>query len=151
MLILDSQSPVTYRDLAVSYFNVGDLTIREDWNNGGFDGFDPPVSSPFYSHDPHESFDACGRACKAHDECFQWNYHLRKCHFMRSIRLGEAEQPGYGFKGASQVISNWRMSEWNPVDLRYMSGWDTEKINKWVNERLCEEVQWVKPSTIRIF
>ena len=132
----------------MTYLNIGNMTTREDWNNGGFDGFSPPVPSRFYDHDPHESFDACGRACKAHEDCFQYTYHLRKCLFVRSIRYGKAEEPGLG-KTSKKVPT--KKLDWSPEDLRYMAGWDTEKIREWMDARPCEQVRWVRPSTKRIF
>ena len=43
------------------------------------------------------------------------------------------------------------ISNWNAEELKFMSGWDTAKINGWVRERPCEEVRWVRPSITRIF
>ena len=134
----------------MSYFKLGNLTDRENWNNGDRDGFSPPSSSRLYTHDPHDSFDACGIACKAHDNCFQWRYHLRKCQFVRSIRLGKHEEPGLG-KARMKEGAEDDTSKWNAEDLRYMAGWDAAKISTWMAQRPCEEVQWVKPSTERIF
>jgi hypothetical protein len=33
----------------------------------------------------------------------------------------------------------------------FKSGWLTEKIEQWRSNRNCSEVQWVGPSTKRIF
>lgn len=41
--------------------------------------------------------------------------------------------------------------KWLEEDKRYIAGWDTVKIKKWIEERPCTEVQWVKPSIERIF
>lgn len=129
---------------------MANLTTKEDWNNAGWDGFGPPVLSKFYDHDPHASFDACGDACKAHSECFQYTYHLKKCTFVRSFRMGKTEEPGFS-KEYSKNHPNEKESDWDAEDLRYMAGWDPVMIQKWMDERPCEEVLWPKPSTKRIF
>ena len=149
-LTMSQQRPLIYRDLAMSYLNMSEQAPREDWDNRGWDNFDPPVPSEFYNHDPHASFDACGEACKAHDGCYQWSYHLRQCKFARSFRLGNAQEPGLG-KAREKSHPDERESDWNPEDLRWMAGWDTEKIAKWMSERPCEKVKWPRPSTKRIF
>lgn len=150
LLTLTSQRPLLYRDLATSYFNISSLTTREDWYISDGDSFAPPVPSKYYSHDPHESFDACGTACIAHDQCMQYQYHLRKCEFMRSIRFGVKREPGiYNLQGRVDVTAD--LSEWEAEDLRFMAGWDGEKIRKWMDERPCEQVKWVRPSIKRIF
>jgi hypothetical protein len=147
---MSQQRPLIYRDLAMSYLNMSDQAPREDWDNAGWDNFDPPIPSKFYNHDPHASFDACGEACKAHDGCFQWSYHLRQCHFMRSFRLGNAQEPGLG-KAREKSYPDERDSDWDPEDLKWMAGWDTKKIAKWMSERPCDKVKWPRPSTKRIF
>ena len=149
-LIRTPQRPLLYRDLATSYFELGTFATREDWFNAGWDSFPAPNPSKFYTHDPHESFDACGRACKAQENCFQYQYHLRKCTFVKIIKFGVAAEPRIDPKGKKEE-SEEELAEWEKEDLRFMAGWDTEKILKWMEERPCEQVKWVRPSVKRIF
>ena len=136
--------------MATLYFNMSNLTTRENWDTIGRTSFDPPIPSKFYSHDPHASFEACGQACKAHEDCKQWTYHLRKCSFSEAIRFGHAAEPGRG-KNREKSHPEETNDDWAPEDLSYMSGWDSVKITKWMEERPCDKVKWVKPSVKRIF
>ncbi|KAK3709489.1 hypothetical protein LTR37_010862 [Vermiconidia calcicola] len=144
--------PLVYRDLATSYIDFGNLDAREDWNNMKNDRFPAEVPGDSSTEDPHESFDACGRACKAHHDCWQWNYHIRKCHFVRALRWGLHEEPGLA-KFESNEGAEYALEEWNIEDLRFRAGWDTEKITRWMDERPCglDDVRWVTPSNKRIF
>lgn len=141
------QRPLTYRDLALSYFNVTALETRQDWDNADWDAFGPPIPSRFYSLDPHASIESCAEACKAHAECFQWTYHLRKCTFVRSIRVGRHREPEVG-KGKTEEE---KAREWDVEDLRFVAGWAMAKVQEWAEERPCEQVEWVRPSITRIF
>jgi hypothetical protein len=123
---------------------------REDWDGGGRQNFDPPVPSTFYSHDPHASFDACGEACIAHDECFQWIYHLKTCTFARAFHYGKYAEPGLG-KQREKSHPEESEDDWDREDLKWRAGWDTVKIAQWISERPCNEAKWVRPSIKRIF
>lgn len=123
-----------YRDLAISLMNLTSMAIRKDWDNADWDAFPPPLEG-----DPHASSHNCELACQANDECFQWNYHLRNCWFVRSFRLGNAKEP-------SREEGRWSLE-----DQRFIAGWDSRKIQRWVDERPCDVVEWVRPSTERIF
>ena len=123
---------------------------REDWDGGGWENFAPPFPSKFYSYDPHASFDACGEACIAHDDCFQWSYHLKKCTFLRAFHYGKYAEPGLG-KKRQKANPEESEDDWEPKDLKWRAGWDTAKIAQWISERPCNEVKWVRPSVKRIF
>ena len=146
-LTTHSQRPLLYRDLAMSYFNLTSNFVLTDWDNAGWDDFNAPTDTHMYSHNPHTSPDACSLACEAHQGCFQWTYHLRKCTFVRSFRLGRQQAPGLS-KRPSEA-EQW--TTWDLEDLRFVSGWAAEKIKMWMDERPCEKVRWVRPSTKRIF
>ncbi len=75
----------------------------------------------------HLSFDDCRAACASvGDECFQFQYNGAACGFSHSIRLGGPVEKQDG-----------------PGAIRTMSGWDLDKIDRWVNkQRQCNEVQW---------
>ena len=40
---------------------------------------------------------------------------------------------------------------WSDEDLEYVSGWIPDKIQRWIDERPCEKVEWVTPSIERRF
>lgn len=122
------------------------MTSLDDWNNAAWDGFHAPVSGPSYSHDPHASVEACSSACGAHSTCFQWTYHHQKCTFVRSIRFGKHQEPSI-----IEPPNEGEPPRLGTVDGRFKAGWATEDIIQWMNDRPCERVQWVRPSTDRIF
>ncbi|KAF2770276.1 hypothetical protein EJ03DRAFT_270778 [Teratosphaeria nubilosa] len=138
----DTTRPLLYADF-VDYLNLTELTAREDWVNSDWRGYQASARSA------HASFNACGRACAADPNCFQWTYHLRSCQLSPAFRLGQAKSPG---------IEMWRSDEekaspWTSDELRYFAGWNRDRIRRWVNAkgRDCKQVQWVKPSLTRIF
>ncbi|TKA24591.1 hypothetical protein B0A50_06351 [Salinomyces thailandicus] len=133
--------PLLYADLA-EYLNLTETETRADWDNADFDGYPAP-----HETDAHDSFEACGAACKSDDHCFQWTYHLQKCTFVRSFRLGRAKEEGVGLSKDPEVLKK----NWNKEDQRFMAGWDVEAIRKWMEEHVCERAQWVRPSLKRIF
>lgn len=135
------QRPVLYRDLAISYYNsFFETPIRLNWDNAEWDSFDPPESRA------HTSPVTCQDACAAHQGCFQWTHYLGRCHFVRSFRFGRARDPPPLLEEAQQ-----HDKPWSPDDRRFVSGWISSRIQKWMDERPCNQVQWVKPSTTRIF
>ncbi|EME40123.1 glycosyltransferase family 31 protein [Dothistroma septosporum NZE10] len=138
----DANRPLLYRDLAVGFLNMTDLTRRRDWDNADWDSYRP---SPDDQNEPDESPDNCERACaKVEDsDCFQWTYHLQRCKFVRSFRMGGAKAP--------KVEDGREDHEWSYEDQRYVAGWNSDLIKRWISERPCDEVQWVKPSIERIF
>ncbi|KAM3421676.1 hypothetical protein BST61_g2061 [Cercospora zeina] len=138
---MNAEHPLLYRDLAISFYHgFQSPIIREDWDNADWDGFEPPEYQG-----AHTSMERCQAACTKHHLCMQWTYHLKKCRFVRSFRLGQAKEPHV------EDDRKHEHGEWEAKDQRYMAGWDTVKIKKWIDERPCTEVQWVKPSTERIF
>jgi hypothetical protein len=129
-----AKRPLLYRDLAIDYFNLSRLTPRDNWrNNAAGVGYLAPETE---TH-PHESAESCATACSEHAECFSWTYHLRACHFVKSIRLGKQADPSAEGADVEMFSSN---------DLKFTAGWDNAKISKWMAARPCEEVQWLHPS-----
>lgn len=135
----NSTRPLLYRDMAISYYNSFQTERRDDWDNAVWDAFDPPEEF----RDAHASLESCHQACRKHAPCFQWTYHLRHCHFVRSFRYGRAREP--------LIENDSKDEDWTHEESRYMSGWDTGKIGKWIQQRPCDQVQWVRPSIERIF
>ncbi|KAK4611755.1 hypothetical protein CLAFUW4_12916 [Fulvia fulva] len=135
-----SDRPLLYRDLAVDFLNMANMTRKLDWDNGEWDSYRPAADDP---SQPNESVDNCERACARAEGCFQWTYHLQRCYFVRSFRLGRAKAP--------MVEDDRKDREWSYEDQRFIAGWDADKIKRWISERPCDEVQWVRPSIERIF
>lgn len=144
--------PLIFRDLA-DYLNITAVAFRPDWDNAAWDGYPAPSKGPDDS-DPHSSTEACGKSCEHSSSCFQWTYHLQRCTFVRSFRLGTQKEPE-GEKPKKHKVDGVEVEEpvkqWSLEDQRFMAGWDVEGIRKWMDERPCEEVEWVKPSVERIF
>lgn len=135
--------PLLWQDIATSYFEFANMTPKDDWDNAEWDAFDPPAEDN--SQDPHSSAEACSLACQHAEgpECFQWTYYLQQCKFSKSIRLGRARQ--------KRVDKTEGSKAWTSEEQRYLAGWNTDRIQQWISERPCDEVQWVKPSIERIF
>lgn len=138
------QRPLLYRNLALTYLNMSEQTTRADWDNADFDGY------PAEPDSGHASIEACAVGCEAHGLCFQWTYHLRRCTFVRSFRLGVAKKAsGPVHENGTEIAEE--MGKWTTEEKTFRAGWQTEKIKKWVDERPCEKALWVTPSITRIF
>lgn len=124
--------PLLYRDLATSYLQLGKLSTKQNWrNNAAGVGYLAPETE---TH-PHESPESCEAACKADEWCYCWTHHWKECHFVHSIRLGREVEPSVEEdEGGVEV------------EAAFVAGWDNEKIARWMNERPCAEVEWLKPS-----
>ena len=143
-----SKRPLLWRDMAVSYWNFANLTTRDDWDNTGRSSFEARKQSEFYSHDPHESFEACRSACEAQPKCLQFTYHSRRCTIDRSLRYGEYKDPEVERLG---MTMNEGTQGRSPDDLRFFAGWLPDKVKAWIDDHPCDTVEWVKPSLERIF
>lgn len=122
--------PLLYRDLARDYFDFS-IERRNDWDNGEWDAYEPASDDPWR---PNDSADSCHTACVNAEACFQWTYHLRKCWFVRSFRLGRAREP--------HLDTGKKPGDWTQVDQMYLSGWDTAKIKAFIENEPCDVVQW---------
>ncbi|KAG5945422.1 hypothetical protein E4U53_006707 [Claviceps sorghi] len=68
------------------------------------------------------SFDDCQKTCLSQDDCFQFRYYNHICTI------------------SHRLIYGWPTKQENDDSLRYMSGWNMEKIKKWIKEKgECEE------------
>lgn len=71
----------------------------------------------------------------------QWTHAPEKCTFVRSIRYGRHRVWGEKEEEAAMNVPNGR----------FVAGWATERIKRWIDEHPCDEAQWVTPSIKRIF
>ena len=71
----------------------------------------------------HKSFEHCKRACHAVDECLQYRWQDDACAMSKNFRLGNPMEEKEGKE-------------------RWRSGWAVDKIEKWISEHPCGEVQF---------
>ena len=122
------ERPLLYSDLLFSFH--GNLSQRENWDAAFDAGFQLDDNSTV-----HTSLEACEAGCFANEECQQYTWHGAHCYYSKALYIGRAKEPdGYH----------------EPEDRKYISGWDTTKIQTWSLENMCEEgAHWVKPSVRR--
>ena len=142
------QPPLLLRDIYAAFLAPHLNATRDDWDNDAERTFYlPPPSSPndkkewpdwqvertkkpedmnALERKAHESFAACGAACKslAGEECFRYRYRDGVCSTGNAFVMGRPVKKEEGAK-------------------RVMSGWDVEKIHAWVEGReACGKVNW---------
>jgi hypothetical protein len=127
------KGPLLYRDVLVGFWKLDRVERMEDWDNADWDGFNEESAD----HESNQSFEACRAYCLEHEKCWQFTWHGHHCWMSKALRMGQPKEPdGYH----------------EEIDRKYVSGWDTEKIRKFVRGNTCEEgAHWVKPSIARIF
>lgn len=92
------------------YYLNNTLADYEDWqvNGAKTDGLSDEEG------EAHKSFNACKTACVSLEDCFQFRYQNGICSIAHKFKHGKpVKKDDDGFK-------------------RYMSGWNVEKIEKWV-------------------
>ncbi|KAF4970136.1 hypothetical protein FSARC_2733 [Fusarium sarcochroum] len=143
--------PLLYSDVW-KFHHPGDREVAENWDNGKWDFWVAPPEARI------DSFEACGKYCRDNNnDCLQYNWRGRdekKCVLSRSFRVGESRQTEKIIepeikddKGNVIPPPPDRKDRW--VDFK--SGWLTDRIEQWRQNRNCSEVQWVGPSIKRIF
>lgn len=144
-----SSRPLVIRDIFEEYLEPNLNATREDWDNNADNRYylDPDPARKWENHQldrvknkddyneyekkAHESFEACGAACKSvGKECFQYRYRDGACSFGDSFQLGHPVKREQDDK------------------KRMMSGWDIEKIRSWIQEQApCKDIKWPKVET----
>ncbi|EHK41354.1 glycosyltransferase family 31 protein [Trichoderma atroviride IMI 206040] len=135
-------SPMRIRDLYHHFVAPRLVPIRPDWDNLSDDVFYLDISENSHDHyqlrkakleglsplekSAHLSFDSCQRACQVDSACLQYRYHDGICGFSRTIKHGLPKP------------------KTNQMSDRWMSGWDVDKIQAWVQEHddCGDEIQW---------
>ncbi|KAL6864125.1 glycosyltransferase family 31 protein [Trichoderma novae-zelandiae] len=143
--------PMRIKDLYHQFVAPQLVPIRPDWDNMSDDVFylDMSSSSDLLDEEQlsrvkteelsglemmaHLSFDSCRAACQADDECLQYRFHDGICGFGRRIIHGQPK------------------SKEDHILQRWMSGWDVDKIEAWVQEHnSCDEnIDWPLVQTPR--
>jgi hypothetical protein len=95
------------------------------------------------------------------DRCLQYLWkglEAQECVLFFQIRYGTPRKPDihYGPKPdvvleADGVTPKKEQPKPKETKVDYTSGWMVDRIERWKGERTCEVVQWVGPSTTRIF
>jgi len=70
----------------------------------------------------YQSFEKCGAACQANNQCFQYVYFDETCKLGLSFRLGAYKAPN--------------------KEVSYKSGWMLPRIREWQEANVCEEPEW---------
>lgn len=107
--------------------------MRENWDGGRFDAFDPPTELVI------ESSEECGRACDEDLSCLQWKWEgrdMKKCTLLGSLQHGRERKEEKG--GNNQEA--W-------VD--YTSGWVEQRIRDWKENQDCSKIEWLGASIER--
>lgn len=141
--------PMRIKDLYHQFVAPQLAPIRPNWDNMSDDVFYLNVSSKLHDDEQlkkaktkdlshiekmaHLSFDSCQAACQADKECLQYRFHHGICGFGRKIIHGHPKPK------EDHILDRW------------MSGWDVDKIQAWVQKHnSCdEEIDWPLVQTPR--
>lgn len=117
-------------------------------DNGGWADYRPPPEPKV------TNFESCQKACEASPRCVQFLWKgldARECILMFQIRHGLPRKAEHITgpqlpPGPEGIVMPPR-----ETGIDYTSGWMTDRIDRWREERQCEVVQWVGPSIERIY
>lgn len=146
-----TQTPLLYRDL-YEFRHPGTPAVLNNWDNGDWARFGPPGDARV------DSFESCGKACEASRDCVQWLWRgldAAECVLMRQVRYGvprEPEpipqpEPKEGEEAPKEPRAPKPKEKW----VNFKSGWMTQRIDRWREQRTCSAVQWVGPSITRVY
>ncbi|KAJ9143507.1 Glycoprotein-N-acetylgalactosamine 3-beta-galactosyltransferase 1 [Pleurostoma richardsiae] len=136
--------PLTIKDIYTEFLAPKLVAKREDWDNLSDDWYYLDASSPNHEWEDwrvgrakkdedksalekraHLSFDDCRRACESVGDCFQFRWQDECCGMSRAFMLGKP------------------VKKESKPKKRSMSGWDVQKIQKWVAEQgECSSIDW---------
>lgn len=134
--------------------------MRDNWDNGESARIRLPGGRP-----RPDSAESCADACEVSDQCVQWLWRgldAKECILMRQIRLGVPREPEIipepepepeGKDGDEEPEDRPIKPKPKPKErkISFKSGWMTERIERWRNEKKCKNIQWVGPSITRIY
>ncbi|PTB62514.1 glycosyltransferase family 31 protein [Trichoderma citrinoviride] len=127
-----TQRPLLYSDVW-EFHKPGTVPMREDWDGGRFDAFDPPPEEVV------ESSEQCSRACAEDPSCLQWKWEGRdrkKCNLLGSLQHGRERKE----EKEGNDKETW-------VD--FTSGWVEEHIREWKEKQDCSNIKWLGASIER--
>lgn len=115
------------------FHKPGTTSVREDWDSGRFNAYDPPSANV-------DSSEQCSQMCDRDDNCFQWKWagaDDKKCTLLGSIQYGKERQVEKELKDKEAGVSN-------------RAGWNENRIRKWKEARECNNIiTWVGASVDR--
>ncbi|KAH8129251.1 hypothetical protein ACSS6W_003075 [Trichoderma asperelloides] len=120
-----SDRPLLYSDIW-QFHKPGTSPVREAWDGGRFNAYDPPGAIA-------DSSEQCSQACDVDDNCFQWKWagaDDKKCTLLGSIQYGKERKVETELKDRNAGISN-------------RAGWNKDRIRKWQESRECSKIAWV--------
>jgi hypothetical protein len=136
------QKPLLIQELCKEFFAPQLRHRRGDWDNTANDAvYKEPANNDDENdkekqqgwneleQNAHKSYDDCKAACSDNNGCFQWVYRKKqkKCSLSWSFKLG--------MRQALDIKE----------DEKAESGWDVERIEKWVADQgNCTKPLWVK-------
>lgn len=136
------QMPLVFAEVYQEFIAPQIRDMREDWDNASDEFFlldfdmpwedwrkDRAVTEEMKSEADkvgHTSWEACREACMQRDNCYQWYWHDEVCCMQTNFRLGRPMK-----------------KEEEPV-RRSISGWNVDKINRWIEEagQCGSRVEW---------
>ncbi|KAL7798237.1 glycosyltransferase family 31 protein [Trichoderma ceciliae] len=142
-------SPMRIKDLYHHFVAPQLAPSRPDWDNLSDDVFYLNASSNMHDDEQlrrakkkglsplektaHLSFDNCRQACQADKACLQYRFHHGVCGFSWKIKHG------YPKPKEDHILDRW------------MSGWEVEKIQAWVQEhgKCDDKIKWPLVQTPR--
>lgn len=143
-----NQKPLIFSEVYDEFFGSKLQPVREDWDNAADDWFYIDFDRPEHTWEEwrigrsvqeevksetekiaHASWESCRAACLEHEECYQFNWHNQCCAMHRSFKLGKP------------------MKKELDENMRTISGWNVDKITKWIEEQgQCDDrVEWPDP------
>lgn len=143
-----NQKPLIFKEVFEEFVGSKLTSVREDWDNAADDYFYIDFDRTDYRWEEwrigraakeetktetdkvaHVNWENCRAACLEQDRCFQFSWHNQCCSMHRSFKLGKP------------------MRKAHDENMRTISGWNVEKINKWIEEhgQCGDRVEWPDP------
>lgn len=94
-----------------------------------------------------KSYSECTKFCAEDSKCLQWFWHLDTCRLAEAAIVGVPRSPEVE-KGAPTLPEG---QTWSVEQTRFVSGWNMDRIAQFGQEHSCEVVEWLRPSTKRMF
>ncbi|KAK1248122.1 hypothetical protein MKX08_006342 [Trichoderma sp. CBMAI-0020] len=101
--------------------------IREAWDGGRFNAYNPPGTDI-------DSSEQCSQACDQDNNCLQWKWagaDDQRCTLLGSIQHGKERE----VDKASKYKEN--------AGIINKSGWNENRIREWRESRECNKITWV--------
>lgn len=110
------------------FHKPGTTLIREAWDGGRFDAYDPRGTDI-------DSFEQCSQACDQDDNCFQWKWagaDDQRCTLLGSIQHGKERDVDKELKDGNRNAG-----------IINKAGWKENYIREWRESKECNKITWV--------